>query len=407
LAEICRRWIGNADTVLWLHNAALGRNLTAALAWAEAAKSTGTLVVSHHHDFFFDNRWHLWPEIQACGFPTPALAAEAALAAGLRAVHVAINRVDFVGLESGFGERAVWIPNAVNFPEHQNIASHGDDFWILPTRLLRRKNVLEAVLLTRWLRPEGRLVISGGPGSANEAPYAARIAEAAKRHRWNVNLSESGDALPASARMASAECVLMTSLQEGFGLPYVEAALAQRPLLGRRLSNVEPDLVSLGLDSPNLYEDVIVSPDLFRADLERDRQLSVWSEWRSGLPQELQSLCGEPIFCSKPDAPVAFSRLTFDAQEEILARSSEDLYSALAPLNSGLASVVLQPTDLDEMARDAFSPERFAMRFHEAVALADSAPPPSDDAPRRALDFFLSERLASRNQYPILFSTAV
>jgi hypothetical protein len=71
---------------------------------------------------------------------------------------------------------------------------------------------------------------------------------------------------------------------------------------------------------------------------------------------------------------VAFSRLTFDAQEEILARSSEDLYSALAPLNSGLASVVLQPTDLDEMARDAFSPERFAMRFHEAVALADSAP---------------------------------
>jgi len=407
LAEMCRRWIGNTNTVLWLHNAALGRNLPAALAWTEAAKSTGAVLVSHHHDFFFDNRWHLWPEIQACGFSTPAQAAEAALPAGSRSVHVAINHADFAGLESGFRGRAVWIPNAVDFAGHEPVKGSKTDFWILPTRLLRRKNVLEAVLLARWLRPEARLLITGGAGSANEAAYATRIAEAAKRHQWNLHLSERGDAMPVCARMASAECVLMTSLQEGFGLPYVEAALAQRPLLGRRLSNVVPDLLSLGLDSPNLYDDVIVPPDLFRGDLEALRQLSRWSQWRSRLPRELHSLCGEPMFCSNPGVPAAFSRLSFDAQEEILAHSSDDLRSALTPLNPDPASMELQPACLDEMARDAFSAERFASRFHQAVALADSAPPPFDDAPRRALDFFLRERLASRNQYPLLFSTAL
>jgi hypothetical protein len=205
--------------------------------------------------------------------------------------------------------------------------------------------------------------------------------------------------------MASAECVLMTSLQEGFGLPYVEATLAQRPLLGRRLSNVVPDLVSLGLDLPNLYDDVMVPPDLFRADLEKGRQLSLWSQWRSGLPEELQSLCEEPMFSSNPSEPVPFSRLTIDAQEEILSRPSGDLRSVLAPLNPDLASAALHPLSLDETARGAFSPERFAVRFHAAVALADSAPPPSGDAPRRALDFFLRERLGSRNQYPLLYST--
>jgi hypothetical protein len=406
LAEICRRWIGNANTILWLHNAALGRNLPASLAWAEAAKSTGAVIVSHHHDFFFDNRWHLWPEIQASGFLTPTQAAEAALSEGSRTVHVAINRADFAGFESGFRERAVWSPNAVDFARHEPVESSKSDFWILPTRMLRRKNVLEAVLLARWLRPDARLIITGGAGSANESAYAARIFQSAKRHQWKLDFSECTE-VPVSAAMSSAECVLMTSLQEGFGLPYVEAASAQRPLLGRRLSNVLLDLVSLGLHAPNLYDDVVVPPDLFRADLEVDRQFSAWSEWRRSLPAELRSLCGESVFCSSSGLAVPFSRLTFDAQEEILAHSSEDLRFALAPLNPGLASMVLHPAHLDEKGRAAFSPESFGRRFHEAVALADSAPPPSAEAPYRALDFFLRERLASQNQYPLLFSTAV
>jgi len=95
-------------------------------------------------------------------------------------------------------------------------------------------------------RAEGWLVTSGGATSADEQPYTYDLGAAANRHHWRLRLGLlQGDEThkPSVAELlAVSEVVLLTSIQEGFGLPYLEAAVARRPLIARALPNIAPDL---------------------------------------------------------------------------------------------------------------------------------------------------------------------
>lgn len=428
LPDICKRLLADCsgtDAILWAHNLGLGRNIALASAWAEAVDATGAVFVSHHHDFFFDNRWNRWPEMRSGGTATLDAAAAAVFPVGSRIVHVAINRADHECLAAGFGSGALWIPNAVTPAAHgsaeaqsalQWVASRtgfAGPYWLLPCRLLRRKNMAEAVLLARWLRPEAHIMTTGAPTSAEESNYAEGLALAAAKHGWRLDLGILVDVKnppPVSALIAGAETVLLTSLQEGFGLPYLEAASGGRPLLARSLPNVMPDLVSAGLLAPTTYEEVVVPLDLFDSNAEVERQRQRWNTWRAGLPSEAAAFCEEPGFLSQATEPVAFSRLTFMAQEEVLSSSSEDLHAALAPLNPKLAAIQgnavnLPPAGFNDSGADSLSPERFRENFCTAVKMAECAPKVSLDAPSHTLRAFLRDRLSTRNLYPLLFST--
>ena len=108
--------------------------------------------------------------------------------------------------------------------------------WLLPCRLLRRKNIAEALLLTRWLRPEAWLVTTGGVSSAEEQAYADGLAAAAQTHGWRLRLGilhgDESQKPSVPELLAASEAVLLTSLQEGFGLPYLEAAAASASARG-------------------------------------------------------------------------------------------------------------------------------------------------------------------------------
>jgi hypothetical protein len=51
----------------------------------------------------------------------------------------------------------------------------GAPLWVVPCRVLRRKNIGEALLITRWLRPEAHLVVTGSASSSDEVPYSQRL----------------------------------------------------------------------------------------------------------------------------------------------------------------------------------------------------------------------------------------
>ncbi len=428
LEEICGRLLedcGGAEAILWAHNLGLGRNIPLSRAWAEAARRRGSILVSHHHDFFFDNRWNRWPEMRNAGTASLAEAAETVFPTGGRFVHIVINRADLHCLEAGFGNHAVWMPNAVTPARHSDAegkslpawmaARIGTEapYWLLPCRLLRRKNIAESVLLARWLRPEARVVTTGAPTSCEEQDYAERLRESATRHGWNLDLSILAGVSshpPISALIAKAEAVLLTSLQEGFGLPYLEAASGARPLLARNLPNVLPDLVSIGLHAPLAYREVLVPSDAFDSKREAIQQRRLWNNWVADLPAEAREFCDEPVFLQRPDDPVPFSRLSFAAQEEILARPAADMDSILSTLNPELADLrkcagEFPPSTLDASGSETLSPARFAENFRAAVQSASSSSPIPPEAPLRALRAFLQDRLASQNLYPLLFST--
>jgi hypothetical protein len=414
---------GGDQAVLWVHNLALGRNAPLAAAWAQAASATGAVLLSHHHDFFFDNRWIRWPEIVGSGFVDLSSAARTVFPSECRVAHLAINRADHTHLAAGFGERARWLPNPTTPPRHApgaDLAARrwladrlGGEapYWLLPCRLLRRKNLAEALLLMRWLQPGASLVTTGGVTSPDEEPYRARLAAAAREHAWPLHLAVlagADHAPPVSALMAGADAITLTSLQEGFGLPYLEAAAVERPLVARALSNVLPDLAALGLRVPTTYEEVLVSRTWFKVDRERAWQEKLWRRWQAVLPAEARAVSAEPVLLSAESDVVPFNRLTLTAQLEVLARPAESLRDGLAALNPPLAvwsgmAADWPPAEFSAAAAQALSPAVFARDFWAAVDVAVSGAPPAADASSVVLREFLAERLRAENLYPLVF----
>ncbi len=428
--ESCFVGLAAHNAVVWAHNQGLGRNLLLAEALQQMCGAAGVPLVFHHHDWWFDNRWARWPEMQEAGFATVAAVARAILPTAANVRHATINQADAAVLERTFRQRVGWIPNLTEpavpptAPRMRRAKSWlrerlGDDapVWLLPCRLLRRKNVAEALLLTRWLRPGGWLVTTGDVSSADEQAYAAALHAAALQHGWRLRLSVlAGDETQKPSvpeLLAASEVVLLTSLQEGFGLPNLEAAAAGRPLITRKLENVAPDLVRFGFSFPQTYEEVAIDPSLFDWKAERQRQARRFREWRSRLPQACRALVQEPplLESAKPPKSVPFSRLTLPAQLEVLAMPAAHSWETCASLNPFLERWRERATDGElaipswpSSAAKWLSGAAYGARFMELLQRKPSSEV-MPGAAERAVDDFIRAKLAAENQYPLLWSS--
>ena len=157
--------------------------------------------------------------MRAYGFRSLSAVARASFAAGARVCHVTINRLDNAVLSKHLGKRARCLPNLAQrsrTPSRARIRTArdwlssqlGDDapVWIFPTRFLRRKNLAEAVLLTRWLRPEGWFVTTAGVSSREERSYARRLEAASRTNKWRVRfrlLAEAKESAPTIGDLAT------------------------------------------------------------------------------------------------------------------------------------------------------------------------------------------------------------
>ncbi len=420
---------GTRDLV-WAHNLGLGRNLVVAREWIRACATRRIRLIAHHHDWWFDNRWQRWPELVRAGARTLDAVARSILAADAGIRHATINRADQAVLGPRFRARAGWIPNPASRGEPPpparvrrtrrwlaDPAIGAGPVWLLPCRLLRRKNIAEALLLTRWLRPEARLVTTGAISSPEEQNYARALAEAARSRGWPLHLSVLGNArpdLPSVAELlAASEVVLLTSLVEGFGLPYLEAAAAGRPLVARALPNVAPDLARLGFVFPQSYDEILVDPSLFDVARERRRQAHRFAEWQRHIPRSCRPWIGLPHLLAHRDqpGPVPFSRLTLTAQLEVLSHAPADSWSACSALNPRLVAwrklarrKGLAVTPWPAGADHELGPEAYARRFFRLAASRPARPP----APAAAVDAqnaLLRIKLAAPNLYPLLWGS--
>ena len=410
------------ETLVWAHNLGLARNILLADELARFSAEKDVPMLSQHHDFWFDNRWARWPGLRANGFGSLEKVAKAIFASGSRVVHAAINSADERLLDKHMPARTVWLPNPTGpraRPSRGEIRSAGEwlrrelghrgPAWIFPTRFLRRKNIGEAVLLTRWLRPEATLVTTAGVSSPEESGYARRLEEAAKRGGWPVRFrilaGRDGRSPSVPALMCASENVLLTSIQEGFGLPFLETAALGLPLLARRLKNVEPDLVRLGFRFPGLYDEALIPQEMFDHAAERKRQEVVYRGWKQSLPQACRHLAGTPLLLgTKANAPIPFSRLTPDAQLEILSIPPAESWRAAAPCNPGLLAVKdssMQPVEWPEKTDALISPAACAARLLEAVRRMPESRMAGREA-ARTQDAFIAERLKPEFLYPLL-----
>lgn len=428
VAEILRGDDGS-NCVVWAHNLGLARNPFLAEALAEVTARQSIPLLAHYHDWWFDNRWQRWPELSGAGYSTLDHTAALVFPSEANVRHLAINRADAAPLRCHFGERAGWLPNLMDSlpPVSEARAARarawleartekGAPAWLFPCRLLRRKNVAEALLLTRWLRPGAWLVTTGGPSSQGERAYAQALRDAAARHGWRVRLGVLQGEDPGNPAvpelLAASETAVLTAVQEGFGLPFLEAASAGKPLIARRLPNVFPDLDQFGFRFPQAYAEVLVDPGLFDWDAERRRQKERFGRWRDALPPACREWAGKPelVFGAGRPAPAAFSRLTLAAQLEVLARPPEESWRLCAPLNPFLepwreaaSRGLLKPAAWPEEAARWLGGEAYARRFAGIARSPGGAAVPQGGALAAQADF-LRERLAAPNLFPLLWS---
>jgi hypothetical protein len=418
------------DCLIWFHNPGLGRNLMVVDELKRIAESRELPMIFHHHDWWFDNRWARWPEMRRTGFRTLERVAKTILPTCPSVRHAGINQSDVRVLHRHLGARAGWVPNLAMPgvpPEPARVKRArnwlreelGDDgpVWLVPCRLLRRKNLAEALLLTRWLRPEAWMVTTGAMSSADERKYASALEQATRQHGWRLKLSVLSRAESTKPTvpdlLAASEAILLTSLQEGFGLPSLEAAAANRPLIARVLPTIAPDLARFGFRFPQSYDDVHVDVHLFDINSEMQRQARRWREWRSQLPSQCQAGAERPALLEDTDVPraIPFSRLTLAGQLEVLAHPPEFSWELCAPFNPSLrrwrrlaAAGTLVASQWPRGATKWLGGEAYGRHVTKLLA-ASPRTPAGTGASAGAADEFIRRKLARENQYPLLWTT--
>ena len=420
-----------SDAVIWAHNLGLGRNLIFARELVRACRHMSLPLVLHHHDWWFENRWQHLAGMRAAGFKSLDVVADAILPAAPRIAHAAINQTDATMLQRHFPGASAWLPNPMESapPPTPNrvIAARkwlrdqlGEDapVWLLPCRLLRRKNIAEALLLTRWLRPDAWLLTTGGASSAEEQPYADALGDAARAQGWRLRLGvlrEAKSRKPSIPDLfAACEAILLTSMQEGFGLPYLEASLAGRPLIARRLANIAPDLEKFGFRFPQAYDELLVDPGLFNWRDEHERQTGLFAEWKSRIPRGAAPLAGKPavLAAGRTGRAVPFNRLTLTAQLEVLAAPTAHSWERCAALNPFLktwreraVAGRLQLSPWPASAKRWLGGSAYARRFWELVQRL-AVQVPVAQAGRAAQEALIKQRMRPEFMYPLLWNSS-
>lgn len=414
-------------SIVWAHNQGLGRNLLLSRTLARVCDQPRCRLVFHHHDWWFDNRWQRWEEMKRFGFRRLSEVASATLPVGPYVRHIAINGLDAAILRGSLPAHSALLPNPLTLSPRvgetvgaavrrgRNRSAADGPLWLMASRLLRRKNIAEALLLTRWLRPEATLVTTAGVSSPDERDYAERLEAAAEQNGWRLRLAvlkrSRNSAEELHDLVHASEVMILSSLQEGFGLPYLEAAIARRPLIARKLPNIQADLHSFGMRFPLGYSDVLIDPALFEWDNERVRQKRLFRDWLTGIPAAFRKLAGVPcVLGVAAPAPVPFSRLTLTAQIEVLERPLEVSWRLCSSLNPWLkdwktraAANTLEPTLLAPAVARRLSVERVARDFKTLVDRRPRTPVSLDVATRIQIEF-VRKKLAADNLYPLLWN---
>ncbi|TWT93382.1 Phosphoglycolate phosphatase [Botrimarina colliarenosi] len=282
-ARLAENGLTADTTLLQVHNHALGKNVSLPGALRRLADG-GWRMLLQVHDFAEDNRpdnyRHLQVSLsesdpdrlggllypQAPGVHYATLTerdADLFRAAGVAAerLHTLPNPVsEFSGMPPREEARSRVLP-ALGLPKDAQLV-------VYPVRGIRRKNLGEMLLLSA-LAPEGTyFAVTLRPKNP---------AEAASFDRWR-RLADSLD-LPCCfdtggpkeqggygcdflETLAAADAIVTTSVAEGFGMVFLEAWLAGKPLIGRDLPEITREFKAAGMRFRSLWAELRAAESL-------------------------------------------------------------------------------------------------------------------------------------------------
>ena len=276
--EVARQLRQAAHADLYhFHNPTLGKNpdLPAVI---ERLRSAGEQVLLQVHDFAEDGRPGLYP---GAGYPADCH-------------YAVINRRDY-----GLLQRAGLLPAGLHYLPNpvQPLAvargARGEQRLILyPVRAIRRKNLGEALLLTLFFPAGCSLGITRDPTDPLDILPFRTWQGIALAERLPVRFGL-GEARSLEQLFAETRAVLTTSVQESFGMTFLEPWTAGIEVQGRLLPDICADFTAEGIRLDHLYRSLQVPVALLAANAFRSRWLACYRARRTRFGLEPDAGEGE------------------------------------------------------------------------------------------------------------------
>lgn len=335
LAEALLRSFGSDDSLWWVHNYHLGKNVVFTQALLQIIHSgRPQRIILQIHDFpesgRFANLRMLKAALSLDPYPVSPWVRYAVLnhrdrqilaAAGIPAQDVfLLENPVFRGpnpepgkpirpmLERLFGTA---------FPRFDARAP----FLFYPIRTIRRKNVLEALLLCVLLERETNLLITLPGISASERRYSDLVevlfSDRLCAGLWGIGTELERQGVNLDDLAAASDLVLSTSVQEGFGYLFINSLLWSLPLAARDLDILEGLKKELFQDYPAYFYDTLRVPVPDSADLAEAYRSKI-KGLSALIPRAEQERLLMEVDGLARDDRVDFSFLSVEAQERLL-----------------------------------------------------------------------------------------
>ncbi|REJ69273.1 MAG: hypothetical protein DWQ31_05225 [Planctomycetota bacterium] len=337
LAALRHHGFTPGETILHVHNHALGKNVALPrLIELLAPELGGTLL--QIHDFAEDFRPELYLRLQTALTPDHPERLPAVLYPQGSGVHYGVLNGRDRSILSKAGVAATrlhWLPNPVapfdglpprnvarrKLADHCQIAAD-TPLLLYPVRGIRRKNLGELLLWSALADGAATLAVTLSPLNPTErGDYEAWRQLAAELDlNCRFGIGDSGG-LGFAENVAAADALMTTSVAEGFGMVFLEAWLAGRPLVGRNLPEITGDFTEQGLRLDDMYDRLAIPLDWIGHDTFRQSLATTYAGVlrqygrREAMPARFDEAFAELVAGDDVD----FGSLDIPLQRQVLA----------------------------------------------------------------------------------------
>ncbi len=338
------------ETIFWVHNYHLGKNPAFTSAFIEFISKKNIPTILQIHDFPECARWQnykfLKNYIHHTLYPVDS-----------NIFYAVINKMDYERLKkSGIPEKSLfYFPNSVSFDKNRikkakkieirkkvinrlkeltNI-NYDESMFLYPTRTIRRKNILEAVLINRIYHKKSNLIVTLGANSKKERKYEKAVKNVFKNKRvrgvWAIS-KYFPDLFP--KLMKSADLLISTSLLEGFGLLYLESKKNSQNFFTRKL-DILKDFDEV--DSSSYYCNLMVynenKKNLIKKYYNKINDLPLDTKYKNILKNKIDEKINNDI--------IDFSYLDVETQKKICLKENVKNITQINPkINSKIDNLV-------------------------------------------------------------------
>ena len=413
----------NSNSLWWIHNWHLGKNIALTAALFELLREEPQQrIMLQLHDFPEQGRAYNMEQLNR-------LSMASLYPYRSRMVYIFINKHDCHAAKQSAlpSHNIALLPNPLNLKDakqvarqlkidekrrdyirrwfttllNQNSRSSVKHFFLLyPVRAIRRKNIIEAALLVTLLNcyhnadkkaeKHYSLITTLQGRSEDEQGYSALIAqlyhEGLTDGIWNIAPQLEDKSVEYQELLAAVDCLISSSILEGFGYTFAEALVSRNRLICRKIAVCEDFAPYYAPKQLLMYENLMVDWNMLSNRHHKQQiyrgYLQQLKRYRSSLSAERYQKLAKEVERLFDSQLCDYSYLSIPAQVDILRQTAFHKKidkmmihnRALITHLIGFTEHIYSRSPLNNKFIDELNDSRFVARFNDAVHSLEKKP---------------------------------